>query len=65
SACLGEGCAGRERSEAAAPAPLKYNPRAGAAEAKAYPVASPTPLAKRSSAKLSKRGHPIIINALS
>ncbi|MCS6935881.1 MAG: hypothetical protein NZM35_12150, partial [Chitinophagales bacterium] len=52
-ACLGEGCGGRERSEAAAPAPLKNKLRAGAAEATAYPVASPTPLrrvARRSAA---------------
>ncbi|MCS6934593.1 MAG: hypothetical protein NZM35_05520, partial [Chitinophagales bacterium] len=57
---VGEGCEGRERSEAAAPAPLKNKPRAGAAGAKVYPVASPTPLP----CSAWQRGHPTIVNRI-
>ncbi|MDW8419878.1 MAG: hypothetical protein RML37_10735, partial [Chitinophagales bacterium] len=53
----GEGCGGRERSEAAAPAPLKNKQSAGAAGATAYPVASPTPL-RREAARSEAAGAP-------
>ncbi|MCS6935765.1 MAG: hypothetical protein NZM35_11565 [Chitinophagales bacterium] len=53
----GEGCEGRERSETAAPAPLKNNTR-GRGGSDSVPRSKPDPDAARSPAERSSGGTP-------
>ncbi|MDW8418982.1 MAG: hypothetical protein RML37_06175 [Chitinophagales bacterium] len=54
----GEGCVGRERSEAAAPAPLKRQAMRGRGGSESVPRSQPDPAAARSSAERSSGGTP-------
>ncbi|MDW8419974.1 MAG: hypothetical protein RML37_11235 [Chitinophagales bacterium] len=54
----GEGCGGRERSEAAAPVPLKNQKTYGRGGSGSVPRSKPDPAAVRSPAERSSGGTP-------